>query len=425
MTEAVDARTEPITAGIRLPESMRAAVAATLTRAVGEHWASRTWDRDTSLWTSDAGVAEAIANRLGWLDAPARFGDEVEELTAFGGGIAAEGFSHAIVCGMGGSSLAPDVLAHAFPRSEHGLDVRVLDSTDPQTVAGIEPAEEDARALHVIATKSGTTTETLAFLAHFWELAEGRIPLLRRGHTGDSFVAITDPGESVRSIPHSDGFREVFLNPPDVGGRYSALTYVGLVPGALMGLELAGLLGDAAEMAGRCRADDPANPGIALGATIGALAVGGRDKLTFVLEPDLAEFGAWVEQLIAESTGKHGTGVVPVDGEPLGAPEVYGPDRVFVRIGRRIAGRLAGRHGREAGRAGCGRPPGHRHRPPRRRMAGWRVLPLGVRDRHRRHRPGREPLRRAERDRIEGEHQGRPGALPPRGPPPGRRAARQ
>jgi hypothetical protein len=235
---------------------------------------------------------------------------------------------------MGGSSLAPDVLAQVLPRSVHGIPVAVLDSTDPAAVAAMDAWSDPATTLRIIATKSGTTTESLAFLAHYWAETQQRVGRIPATDTGDSFVAITDPGESLEAIPHSDVFRETFLNPPDVGGRYSALTYVGLVPAALLGLDLSALLEDARGMVARCLVDDADNPGLALGAAMGALARAGRDKLTFVIEPELAPLGAWLEQLIAESTGKRGTGIVPVDGEPLGSPDVYGPDRVFVRLGR-------------------------------------------------------------------------------------------
>jgi glucose-6-phosphate isomerase len=319
---------------LRAPADLSAAVSAAVERAVSERWATRLAARDTSLWTTDPAVAATIANRLGWLDAPASFTDEVAELEAWAEGIRASGFTHAIVCGMGGSSLAPEVLSEVLPRSAHGLRVRVLDSTDPAAVAAADTWGDPTRTLWIIATKSGTTTETLAFLAHAWEATQHRVGRFPATAAGDSFVAITDPGDSLAAIPHSEAFREPFLNPPDVGGRYSALTYVGLVPAALLGLDLGALLEDARGMLARCLADDPANPGVALGAALGALARAGRDKLTFVIEPELSALGAWLEQLIAESTGKHGTGIVPVDGEPLGAPEVYGADRVFVRLGR-------------------------------------------------------------------------------------------
>src|SRR4051812_47538310 len=280
---------------LRVPASLAVELDHVLARAADEHWATRIWDRDASLWTNVSDVAESIGNRLGWLDAPTRFQDEIDALNAFAEGVRAEGFVRAVVCGMGGSSLAPEVLAQAYPRSAHGLPVYVLDSTDPEAVAAIEDLEQDGNSLYLIATKSGTTTETLSFLAFFWDEERQQAPWYRRSAAGDSFVAITDPGKSLEAIPHSDLFREMFLNPEDVGGRYSALTYVGLVPAALLGLDLTALLGDGAQMADRCRVTDMENPGAFLGAAIGALAVQGRDKLTLVLEPQLAPFGAWVE----------------------------------------------------------------------------------------------------------------------------------
>lgn len=319
---------------LRLPAELQGTVDDTIARAVSERWASRLAARDTTLWTADPAVAATIARRLGWLDAPAAFTDEIAELEAWAEGIRGAGFTHAIVCGMGGSSLAPEVLAQVLPRSAHGIPVAVLDSTDPAAVAAADSASDPSTTLRIIATKSGTTTETLAFLAHFWTATQQRVGRFPESDTGDSFVAVTDPGDSLAAIPHSDVFRETFLNPADVGGRYSALTYVGLVPAALLGLDLAALLEDAGAMLARCTADDAANPGVALGAAMGALARAGRDKLTFIIEPSLAPLGAWLEQLIAESTGKRGTGIVPVDGEALAGPEAYGPDRVFVRLGR-------------------------------------------------------------------------------------------
>ena len=236
------------------------------------------------------------------------FQDEIAELEAFAAGLRELGATDVIVCGMGGSSLAPEVLAAVYPRSASGLRLRVLDSTDPAAVRAAEGASDPMTTIMVIATKSGTTTETLAFHAHFWEVHVEHTRRFHRADAGDYFVAITDPGASLEAIPHSEWFRESFLNPADVGGRYSALTYVGLVPAAILGLDLTALLGDAVGMLDQCAVDAPANPGVALGAAMGALALAGRDKLTFVIEPDLAPLGAWLEQLIAESTGKSGHG---------------------------------------------------------------------------------------------------------------------
>jgi hypothetical protein len=188
----------------------------------------------------------------------------------------------------------------------------------------------------VIASKSGTTTEPTAFLAEAWARAQAALAV-RQHHIYDQpggfIAAISDPGRSIEAIPHHDDLREVFLNPPDIGGRYSALTYVGLVPASLIGLDLDALLASASVMLGACREPDPAsNPGLSLGLAIGTLARAGRDKLTFLADDGISSFGAWAEQLIAESTGKHGVGIVPVDGEPLGTVEAYGTDRAFVRI---------------------------------------------------------------------------------------------
>lgn len=315
----------------RLAAAHETAVADLLKRAVDEAWASRIWSRDPSVWTSDEAVAELIANRLGWLDLPTHFDDEVEELAAFARAVKDEGFDAALVCGMGGSSLAPDVLAASFPATD-GIPVRILDSTDPAAVAAATAASDPARTLYLISSKSGTTTETLALLAHFWQAEDDIHPDIPQDAAAQHFAAVTDPPPSLDHIPHHDLLREVFLNPADVGGRYSALSYVGLVPGALMGLDLRALLAAAALMAQDTRSPSADNPGVWLGVTLGTLAKHGRDKLTLVIEPRVARLGAWIEQLVAESTGKHGVGLVPVDGETLGAPDVYGDDRVFVRI---------------------------------------------------------------------------------------------
>ena len=318
---------------LTLPADLRGPVDEAIARAVGERWASRIWARDTGLWTDDPEVATKIAQRLGWLDAPTAFEAEVAELTAFGEQIEGEGFSGALVLGMGGSSLAPEVLNDVYPASDKGLTVRVLASTHPEAVAAADATLDPQRTLRIVATKSGTTTETLAFLAHHWEREQHRVGRFPHSKAGNGFVSISDPGAALEAIPRSGYFRETFLNPADVGGRYSALTYVGLVPAALLRLDLTPLLEDARIMAQQTRADSDDNPALVLGAAMAALARLGRDKLTLVIEPDLAPLGAWLEQLIAESTGKDGVGIVPVDGEPLGPPAVYGDDRVFVRLG--------------------------------------------------------------------------------------------
>ena len=305
-------------------------------RARDERWAERLWDRDPTLWSANERVQAAISDRLGWLDAPAHFAGQVAALEGFGEGIRDAGFTTAVVGGMGGSSLAPDVLHRTFGSADGWLDLRVLDSTDPAAVAAAVDDLDPLSTLWIVASKSGTTTEPLAFQADAWDRAERALRshhAPRREHAGELMVAITDPGRSVEAIPHHDDLREVFLNPPDIGGRYSALTYVGLVPASLIGIDLDPLLASALAMADACHEPDPAaNPGVSLGLAIGTLARAGRDKLTFITDPAIGSFGAWAEQLIAESTGKHGTGIVPVDREPLGDLSSYGDDRVFVRL---------------------------------------------------------------------------------------------
>ncbi len=333
--------TDPSTTAVSPPRfalgEAQAAFDAACDRARDESWANRLFDRDTSLWSSDPAVQAAIADRLGWLDAAEHFTDRIAGLEGFGDGIVAAGFDSAIVAGMGGSSLAPDVLHRTFGSQDGYLALRILDSTDPAYVATTVDDLDPLTTLTIIASKSGTTTEPNAFLADAWTRAEAAMDARTHHHSydngGATIVAVTDPGKSVEALAHSDDFREVFLNPPDIGGRYSALTYVGLVPASLIGLDLDALLASATTMVGACRQPDPsANPGVSLGLAIGVLAKAGRDKLTFLIDDELDSLGGWLEQLIAESTGKQGVGIVPVDQEPLGDVGAYGPDRVFVRI---------------------------------------------------------------------------------------------
>ena len=319
---------------LRLAPADEERLAAVAAHARRDEWARRLVDRDTTLWSTDPVVRSAIANRLGWLDAPAHFTDQIAALEGFGDGIRVAGFTTAVVMGMGGSSLAPEVLHRTFGTAEGYLDLRVLDSTDPDAVAATVDDLDPLATLWIVASKSGTTTEPLAFLAD----ARARITaaLAASGsdqNPGDFIVAITDPGKSVAAIPHHDDLRELFLNPPDIGGRYAALSYVGLVPASLIGLDLDALMASASTMLAACHEPEPErNPGVLLGLALGTLARAGRDKLTFIADPAIASFGAWAEQLIAESTGKHGVGIVPVDGEPLGASAAYGDDRLFVGL---------------------------------------------------------------------------------------------
>jgi glucose-6-phosphate isomerase len=332
--------TDHVSSAVQVPNLALGAGAADYEAVVAEardgEWANRLFARDVSLWTSDPQVGGEIAQRLGWLDAPAHFSDQIASLEGFGDSMVEVGFTTAIVAGMGGSSLAPDVLHRTFGTQEGYLDLRILDSTDPDAVAAALDDLDPLTTLMIVASKSGTTVEPNAFLTAHWARADGALDKIHHHayeNAGATVVAITDPGKSLEAIPHHDQFREVFLNPPDIGGRYSALTYVGLVPASLIGIDLDALLASALAMLGACREPDPeANPGISLGIAMGTLAKAGRDKLTFMPDDEISAFGAWAEQLIAESTGKHGVGVVPVDLEPLGAADAYGDDRVFVRL---------------------------------------------------------------------------------------------
>ncbi|MEO6207908.1 MAG: transaldolase, partial [Candidatus Limnocylindrales bacterium] len=264
--------TDPGPTALSVPElalgSAAAAYDEAVERAREESWANRLFDRDVTLWSSEPRVGAGIADRLGWLDAPAHFTEQIPALEGFGDGIVEAGFTTVVVAGMGGSSLAPDVLHRTFGTQEGYLDLRILDSTDPAHVTATFDDLDPLTTLVIVASKSGTTTEPNAFLADAWHRAE--VALDKVGHhayqtPGELIAVITDPGNSLDVIPHHDLFRAVFLNPPDIGGRYSALTYVGLVPASLIGLDLDALLASASAMLGACREPDPsANPGVSL-----------------------------------------------------------------------------------------------------------------------------------------------------------------
>ncbi len=309
---------------------LEGAVASGLKAAERDRLAARVWDRDAALWKRDPKHQAVVHRRLGWLDVPEKMLGELPRLSAFVSALRSSGFTHALLCGMGGSSLAPEVFRETFGRAQGYLDVRVLDSTAPGAVRAAEAACDPARTLYLISSKSGGTLETLSFFRHFHARTVAAVGASR---AGAHFAAITDPGSGLEKLARQNGFREVFLNPSDIGGRYSALSLFGLVPAALLGVPLRDLLDRALRMARACRDPDPAhNPGLRLGVALGEAARAGRNKATIVAPPALASFGAWAEQLLAESTGKEGQGVVPIDGEPVGGPGVYGPDRLFVRL---------------------------------------------------------------------------------------------
>ena len=294
----------------------------------GAAWTSggrlgRLWQRDPTVWT---GADEG--RWLGWLDVPNPDGPEVRRLEAFADQARRDGFVSAALLGMGGSSLCPEMLQRIFG-SAGGIELRVLDSTDPAHVRAFESTLNIDRTLFIVSSKSGTTLETSLFHAHFFERVKERSG---RDAAGARFVAVTDPGSALDRLATERGFRAVFHGEVSIGGRYSALSYFGLVPAALVGLDVRMLLVRARAMADACGPESPAseNPGVQLGLVLGLAARDGRDKATLVTSPGLDGFGAWIEQLLAESTGKNGHGIIPVDGERLDDPAVYGDDRVFV-----------------------------------------------------------------------------------------------
>jgi transaldolase/glucose-6-phosphate isomerase len=304
------------------PSTMLAPVSERLERIDRDRILERIWRKDHTVWKDDP---TEITNRLGWLSVTDLMHERIGELEAFAEQAAGDGLETAVLLGMGGSSLAPEVFMRTFGSADGALELIVLDTTHPATIQRVTDELDRRTTLFVVASKSGGTTETLSHFAHFWDAT----PI------GHQFVAITDPGTPLETLARDHGFRAVFLNPDDIGGRYSALSYFGLVPAALIGAPLHEVLDRAEEMEVASERIVPAaqSPGATLGALMGEAARAGRDKLTLALPPEIASFGSWVEQLIAESTGKEDVGIVPVVGEPLAAPDVYGQDRVFVAIG--------------------------------------------------------------------------------------------
>ena len=307
---------------------------------------ARIWARDTGLWTADPEAAKEVAERLGWLDLPDSMRPHLVDLRDFAGQVRADGIDRVLVCGMGGSSLCVEVLARVLGPAADGapaepsagggaraprLPVRVLDSTHPAAVAAAAEWAVPERTLYVIASKSGTTTEPNDFAAFFEARAA---EALGEGVRGGHFVAVTDPGTVLVEHAADCGYRQVFRNPSDIGGRYSALSLFGLVPAALLGVDLDALLEQAREMALECGPEvaDDDNPGVELGRFMAEQALAGRDKVTVLTVPELAVFGLWVEQLLAESTGKQGKGLLPVVNEAPRPPEAFGEDRAVVAV---------------------------------------------------------------------------------------------
>jgi transaldolase / glucose-6-phosphate isomerase len=305
-----------------LPDDVEPRVAARVERAASEDVARRIWRKDDTLW-GPAGQPE-VANRLGWLTVTEQMREGLADLQAFADEVRDGGVTDVVLLGMGGSSLAPEVIRRSFGKQEGRPTLHVLDSTDAGAIRAVEAAIDLDHSLFLVSTKSGGTIETLSLFKHFWS---------RHGE-GNAFVAITDPGSGLEQLAREHDFRRTFLNDPDIGGRYSALSYFGLVPAALMGADVAGILHAAGIAEQNCQSFESGDisSGLWLGLAWGELALAGHDKLTYVIDQPLQSFGLWVEQLIAESTGKHGKGIVPVVDEPLGDPDAYGNDRTFLHL---------------------------------------------------------------------------------------------
>jgi transaldolase/glucose-6-phosphate isomerase len=313
-----------------LPPALDGEVEATLAEWRAGDRVRRLWQRDASLWTG-----KDEAKWLGWLDLDDPATVRREELPRFAAEVRDAGFTHALLLGMGGSSLFPEVLAVTLGARSGFPQLHVLDSTDPAQVSAFERKIDLPRTLFIVASKSGSTLEPNIFQQYFFDRAR---QALGAGEAGRRFIAITDPGSKLEQVARDLGFRRIFAGKPSIGGRFSALSHFGMAPAAILGLDTDAFLDRAGEMARACGPDVPpeANPGVRLGTVLGTAARHGRDKVTIVASPALWDFGAWLEQLLAESTGKEGTGLVPVDREPLGPPSVYGDDRVFVYM--RLAG---------------------------------------------------------------------------------------
>ncbi len=334
MTESIS---QAQTFALNLPPPLSTELNATLVELEREKITARIWAKDYTVWKPDP---REITDRLGWLSVADTLHHHAEELVAFANDVRQAGFKDVVLLGMGGSSLAPEVLRATFGKRRGYAHLHVLDSTVPAWVRRVTRAINPERTLFIVSSKSGGTIEVLTFFKHF----HGLVAQTKGERAGENFIAITDPGTSLQQLANEHRFRRTFINPPDIGGRYSALSYVGMVPAALAGVDIYALLRRAREMAEQCaaRVAVEQNPGAWLGAVLGTLAKAGRDKATFITSPEISSFGLWAEQLIAESTGKQGKGIVPIALEPFAPPDAYGQDRLFAYL------RLADHHNDDA-----------------------------------------------------------------------------
>ncbi len=309
---------------LAIPSELRGAVDAATADWQANHKIERFWKKDPSLWTRDG-----EEQWMGWLDIVERQQKDLSSLAVLGGDVRSAGFKSALLLGMGGSSLCPEVLAKTFGPQPDFPALHIVDSTDPAQVLAAREAVDLGEALVIVASKSGTTLEPNILKQFFYEQVRR---VVGAENVGTHFVAITDPGSKMEQVAKDDGFRYIFYGDPQIGGRYSALSNFGVVAATVAGLKVGRLLEEAAKGVASAKEPIQSNPGVQLGLLLGSAANAGRDKITIFASPEIYDLGAWLEQLIAESTGKQGKGITPVDREAIGPPEVYGKDRVFAYV---------------------------------------------------------------------------------------------
>ncbi len=310
----------------KLPNQLAGAVAASLEDWARNNKIARLWQKDASLWS---GTDES--NWLGWLSITEEQLAHVDALRQFAEEVKKARFKHALLLGMGGSSLCPEVLRMTFGKIKGFPELHVLDSTDPAQIRAIEAKVDLKNTICIVSSKSGGTLEPNIYKQYFFELVKAKVG---EKEAGNRFITVTDPGSKMQQVAQADKFRKIFMGVPSIGGRYSAISNFGMVPAAAMGLDVAKFLKNTQEMVKACGASAAvdSNPGVILGTILGVAASHGRDKITIVASPGISDLGAWLEQLIAESTGKIGKGIIPVDRERLAKPAAYGNDRVFAYL---------------------------------------------------------------------------------------------
>jgi len=317
-----------------LPSQLREAVDKNVADWQQGDKVARLWKRDATLWTG-----EDEGKWLGWMDIVERQRQRLPEFAGLSGEIRTAGFQYAVLLGMGGSSLCPEVLEMTYGHQKGYPKFQIVDSTDPEQIKAVENSVKLKKTIFIVSSKSGSTLEPNIFQQYFYQRMQAEVG----SAVGDHFIAVTDPGSKMEEVARQRNFRHIFYGDPSIGGRYSALSDFGMVPAAVMGLDVAKMLDRAQKAVEQCQGQDVmTNPGVMLGIILGTAAKMGRDKITFLMAPEVADLGAWLEQLIAESTGKQGKGITPVDGEEIGSPKDYGKDRIFAYI--KVAGSADPKH---------------------------------------------------------------------------------